>query len=287
MDLQTRELYGEHNLYTFLPLKEKRMRHTLAVIYLIISFLFPCITMAAEVSISVSPIRVEHLVKQGEKGTDMISVTNDGSVQTRLRVSLEDWTLTRDGNPTFMKVENNPYSCVQWIRINPVDFRIGPGQTKEVRYTIAVPPGIEEGGYRAAIIFETIPDITPGEKMKRVFLKGRIVTILYEVVGKPIPEGHANTLKAEQKKEGIDFYLVLQNTGKVHYRTKGSITVKDSNGKKAFEVDLPDVPVLPESEREIKTTYDKTLPKGRYSVMAVVDIGRKELVGAETTFDIE
>jgi P pilus assembly chaperone PapD len=247
----------------------------------------PALLFSAEVSISVSPIRVEHLVKQGEKGTDTISVTNDGTAPTRLKVSIEDWALTRDGNPMFMKVGSNPYSCAEWIRINPVDFRVDPGQTREVRYTVTVPEGIEDGGYRVAILFETVPDVTPGEKAKRVYLKGRIATILYEVVGKPLPQGHSNGLKAELKKEGADFILALQNTGKVHYRTKGSVTVKDSDGKKAFEVDIPDVPVLPESERDIKVTYDKPIPKGKYTAIAVVDIGKKELVGAETTFDVE
>jgi len=251
----------------------------------VIAILAPVLVFSAEVSISVSPIRVEHLVKQGERGTDTISVTNDGTASTRLKVSIEDWALTRDGNPMFMKVGKNPYSCAEWIRINPVDFRVDPGQTREVRYTVTVPEGIEDGGFRVAIIFETVPDVTPGQKAKQVYLKGRIATILYEVVGKPIPEGHANSLKADLKKEGMDFLLALQNPGKVHFRTKGSITVKDSNGSKAFEVELPDVPVLPKSEREIKVSYDKSIPKGKYTATAVVDIGKKELIGAETAFE--
>jgi P pilus assembly chaperone PapD len=253
----------------------------------VILILVPSLTFTAEVSISLSPIRVEHSVKQGEKGTDAISVTNDGTAPTRLKVSIADWTLTRDGNPMFMKPGGNPYSCAEWIRINPVDFRSAPGQTKEVRYTITVPQGIDDGGYRTAIVFENIPDFDSEEKTKRVFLRGRIIAILYEVVGNPVPQGQANSLKAELKKEGIDFVLNLQNTGKVHYRTKGSITVKDSAGTKAFEVELPDVPVLPESEREIKVTYDRPIPSGKYSAMAVVDIGKKELIGAETTFSVD
>lgn len=263
------------------------MNRKLQTLFISILLLTPTFAFSAEVSISVSPIRVEHLVKQGEKGTDMITVTNDGTASTRLKVSIDDWALTKDGNPTFMKVERNPYSCAEWIRINPVDFRISPGQTKEVRYTVSVPEGIDDGGYRAAIIFETVPDITPGEKIKRVFLRGRIVTILYEVVGKPIPKGHANSLKTKLKKDGIDFILSLQNTGKVHYRTKGTITVKDEKGERVFEIEIPDVPVLPESERDVRVNYEKPIPKGKYSAMAVVDIGMKELIGAETSFSIE
>jgi P pilus assembly chaperone PapD len=268
-------------------MRGRKMKNRSWIILLIAVITIPILAFSAEVSISVSPIRVEHLVKQGEKGTDTISVTNDGTAPTRLKVSIEDWALTRDGNPMFMKAGSNPYSCAEWIRINPVDFRVDPGQTREVRYTVTVPEGIEDGGYRVAILFETVPDVTPGEKAKRVYLKGRIATTVYEVVGKPIPQGHANSLKTDLKKEGTDFILALQNTGKVHFRTKGSITVKDSNGSKAFEVELPDVPVLPESERDIKVTYDKSIPKGKYTAIAVVDIGKKELVGAETTFDVE
>jgi len=262
-------------------------RSCIILLTVVITILLPTLLFSAEVSISVSPIRVEHLVKKGEKGTDTISITNDGTASTRIKVSIEDWALTRDGNPTFMKAGSNPYSCAEWIRINPVDFRIDPGQSRQVRYTVAVPEGIEDGGYRVAIIFETVPDVTPGEKARRVYLKGRIATILYELVGKPVPQGHANSLKVDLKKQGIDLILALQNTGKVHFRTKGLVTVKDSSGSKALEVELPDVPVLPESERDIKVTYDKPIPKGKYTATAVVDIGKKELIGAETTFEVE
>ena len=50
---------------------------------------------------------------------------------------------------------------------------------------------------------------------------------------------------------------------------------------------MPDVPVLQESEREIKISYDKPIPKGKYTALAVVDIGKKELIGSETTFEME
>jgi P pilus assembly chaperone PapD len=247
----------------------------------------PALLFSAGVSVTVSPIRVEHLVNQGEEGTDTITVTNDGTTSTRMQVSIEDWSLTTDGTPIFIKQGNNPYSCAGWIQVNPTDFKVEPGQTTEVRYTITVPEGIKDGGYHAALIFETVPDVTVGEKTKGVSLRGRIATILYEKVGNPDLKCYANSLKTIIKKDGADFILALQNTGKAHVRTKGSITVKDSNGGDSFKVDVPDVPVLPESERNITISYDKAIPKGKYTATAVVDIGKKELIGAETTFEVE
>jgi hypothetical protein len=200
---------------------------------------------------------------------------------------VEDWTLTKEGTPTFQKPGGAAYSCASWIRVNPIDFRISLGQSREVRYTVTIPAGTPEGGYRAAIVFETVPDVVPGEKIRRVFIRGRIATILYTVVGKPVPQGHANSLRVETKKDGIDFILALENTGKVHFRTRGTIAVSDSNGQKVFDVQIPDDPVLPQSEKHVKIHYDKPIPKGKYTAMAVVDIGVPELIGAEATFAVE
>lgn len=257
------------------------------LLFFLLPILVPAFFCQAEVSISVSPIRVEQMGKPGERGTDMISITNGESAPTRLKVSVEDWTLTKEGSAKFEKPGGSPLSCASWIRVNPVDFRISPGQTREVRYTITIPEGTPEGGYHAAIVFETVPEIVPGKKMGRVFIRGRIATILYTVVGKPVPQGHANSLKVEFKKDGVDSTLTLQNTGKVHYRTKGTITASDSNGQKVFEVEIPDVPILPQSEREINIRYDKPIPKGKYTALAVVDIGVPELIGAEAFFTVE
>jgi len=257
------------------------------LVFLLLLIFSPALLCWAEVSISVSPIRVEQMGKPGDRGTDMISVTNRGSDPTRLKVSVEDWTLTKEGTPTFQKPGGASYSCASWIKVNPIDFRISPGQTREVRYTVTIPEGAPEGGYRAAIVFETVPDVVPGEKVRRLFVRGRVATILYAIVGTPVPQGHANSLKVEIKKDGADFTLTLQNTGKVHYRTKGTISANDSNGQQVFEVEIPNVPILPQSERQINIRYDKPIPKGKYTALAAVDIGVPELVGAEATFTVE
>jgi P pilus assembly chaperone PapD len=217
----------------------------------------------------------------------MILVTNDGTAPTRVKVSIQDWSLTKEGTPVFFKAGGHPYSCAEWIRINPVDFRLGSGQTKEARYTITVPPGVSDGGYRAAVMFEAVPEGAPGEKGRRLQVRGRIVAILYEVVGNPIVKGHVTRLRVEPRKGGLDFFVSVQNVGSVHYRTRGTLTVKDSGGQKLFELEIPDAPVLPSSEREFKISYEKPVPKGKYSVLAILDIGTKELIGTETVFSIE
>ncbi len=94
-------------------------------------FVFASRTFSEEVCISISPIRVEHLVKQGERGTDMIAVTNGGTSPLRIKVSIQNWTLSHDGIFQLIQGESDPFYCGRWVRINPVDFRLDPGQTRD------------------------------------------------------------------------------------------------------------------------------------------------------------
>ena len=143
------------------------------------------IVRAQDVAINASPIRVEHFVKQGESGTDVINLTNNGAKAVRLRVSIEEWTLDAAGTPNFMKPARRPYSCASWLKVNPVDFRIEPKQNREIRYSLTCPQGIPDGGYRAAIVFETVADVKPGEPVKKVLIQGRLAVVLDERVGDP------------------------------------------------------------------------------------------------------
>jgi hypothetical protein len=241
---------------------------------------------AQEVSISAAPIRVEHLTKQGEKGTDVINLTNSGTTPVRLRVSIEEWTVDEKGAPIFSKPAGAEYSCAAWIRVNPLDFRIEPGQTREIRYSLAVPSDVRDGGYHAAIVFRTVVDVKPGEPIKNVMIQGRLAVIVYERVGAPAVEGRIERLRTKNRADGVDFILEISNSGAVHFRTKGKITVKDPTGRTVVELDVPDAPVIQGVRRLLEVPYTGPLAKGSYTVRAVLDIGMKDRIGLETTLAV-
>jgi hypothetical protein len=257
-----------------------------------LSFLIPMIALAAgsaraqDVAINASPIRVEHFVKQGESGTDVINLSNNGAKSVRIRVLVEEWTLDAAGTPDFLKPARRPYSCASWIKVNPVDFRIDPKQTREIRYSLTCPQGIPDGGYRAAIVFETVADVKPGEPVKKVLIQGRLAVILYEKVGNPVVSGRIVSVKTVSRPEGMAGLIELANEGAAYFRTKGTVTVKDAAGVIAFETAFPDVPVLQNVRRVVEVPLASPLKKGTYSLLAVLDIGLKELVGGQTTFTL-
>jgi P pilus assembly chaperone PapD len=264
-----------------------RKKPLVLLFVILCSLLVPVSLVFAELSISISPARMEHRVNRGDQLTDIIQVTNDGGVPTRLKISLADWSISRDGNPAFFKAAGMAYSCAGWFRINPVDFRIDPGQTRDIRYTIDVPPGSADGGYRTAIIFETVPEVTPGQKAKQVQVRGQIAAVFYETVGEPVIAGSISGFRGEWKNNKSSFVLTMSNTGKVHFRSKGTIVIKDEKGNPLLSVAVPDEPVLPESERDIRINCDQVIPAGAFTAEALIDIGKKELLGAITSIELK
>jgi len=266
---------------------KKRLSECSQIVWLLISlFLIPSKPVEA-ISISVAPIRVEHNVPARGSITDAISILNDDTSPVHIRVRIEDWSLTQEGAITFAKGGSQPYSAAPWIRINPREFTLEPGQSQMVRYSLTVPRDAAPGGYRAAIIFATVSPPTPGERQKRVALEGRIATILYETVGKPIPSGEITGLSFQVNPEGRpEFTISFQNTGPVHIRTRGEITIRDKGGKEVAKVPLPDLPILPQSRRDFKIAGEGKLPPGQYVAELIMDIGRKELLAGERKFSI-
>ncbi len=242
----------------------------------------------AQMSIMVSPIRVDHQVKAGTNETNVIDIRNEGTEPTRIAVHAEDWTMDRKGNVSFSPAGGDPSSCANWIQINPTDFRLDPGQTRQVRYSLTVPPEAKDGGYRAAIALEGMPPPQEGAAKKKMTLSGRIVVMAYATVGSPEISAQFQDFQVTAVNKGISFKLTLANQGDVHFRIKKSwITIKNSTGEEVGRVEVPDIPVLPGGTRELEIKKeDLALPKGTYQAEAILDVGKEDFLGRKNTFSV-
>ncbi|MGO9020399.1 MAG: molecular chaperone [Syntrophobacteraceae bacterium] len=251
-------------------------------------FLLGVIPARAQMSLMVSPIRVDHQVKAGTTETNVIEVINQGQEPTRISVSVLDWTLDRKGNVSFSPAGGDPGSCANWLQLNPTDFRLDPGQTRQVRYSLTVPPEAKEGGYRAAIAMEGIPREEEGDTKKRLSLNGRLIVTLYETVGSPEIRAQFQDFLVTAANKKISFKLTLANQGDVHFRIKKSfITIKNSKGEEVSRVEVPDIPVLPGATRELEfKKEDLALPKGSYLAEAVLDVGKDDFLGRQNSFSV-
>jgi len=239
-------------------------------------------TAGAQVSLAVSPVRVELAVVPGQTKTDILTVQNLGEKPQHVRVSVADWYLTKDGTPVFVKAGKAPeFSMSEWVEVNPTELQIGPQGSQVLRYTVTVPAGVAAAGYRSAILVETVPEMVAGQTANVTYLNARIGVVLYNRVGTlPImAEITDQQVVPDPANSGrLAVRLTLKNGGTSHYRFRGQSLVQDAEGKTVQTLTVSDAVVLPQSEREVFVPFEGPPPAGSYTVTSRLDVGLKELL---------
>jgi len=243
--------------------------------------------LQAQIFFGITPIRVELKAKPGSQITDVFYVRNNSAKPMRIKVYAENWFLKEDGTPNFIGDKETTFSCREWIKVNPFDFRLQPEEMKTVRFTVSVPEGTPDGGYHAAVSFENVPEAPAGGKLGQVAFIGKIAAAVYVVVGKVQPEGALEDLTFNRNGDSQQIELKLSNSGKTHFRLSGNVIIKNYQGKKVAELEVPDEPVLPGSERYVTIGLKERLAPGNYQVQVRLDIGRDELLGLEKEITVK
>jgi hypothetical protein len=254
--------------------------------------LFPSVALA-QVSVEVSPLRAELSAGPGSTSTQGITVTNAGKEAVRVRATLTDWDLSKDGAPQFeAAVENGPFSATAWVRIAPPEQVIEPGKDATVRYSLSVPANVQPGGYRTGVLFEFGPATgDPVGRGREVLFKSRIATLIYVNIGQPPMAAELTDLRNRTLGQQTLIVATVKNTSRRYVRTKGTLVIHDADGKIVREVTVPDVPLLPESEREVAMVVvdpekKQTLAPGDYRVEVRLDVGLPALLVGETTLKV-
>jgi len=246
---------------------------------------------AAQVSVEASPLRVEMQALPGSSNTQSVTLTNVGTQPVRVKASLADWHLSRDGAPQFE--EPGParaFTASGWVRFAPPELVIDGGRQGTVRFTVTVPQGTEAAGYRTGLLFDFTPTEPDGAvRAKQVTVRSRIATLVYVHVGQTAAAVELTDLHV-RKREETEVVATLKNVSRRSVRTKGTMILYDKSGAIVRQVPLPDVPVLPESERDVAVSTGEStsgLPAGDYRVELKIDVGQPAVIVGETTLKVE
>ncbi len=245
----------------------------------------------------ITPLRIEMKTAPGGATTQTVALTNQDREPVRVHATVADWYLSKDGTPQFQPVDPaSAYTASPWLRVNPVEVVAQPGEETTVRFTLDVPATVQPGGYRSAIMFEFFPPGSePAAMSKGVAFRPRIATIIYVTVGASAPAVELVDLQPRvQAGQPAAVVATLRNTGRVHVRTKGQVIVYGKDGAVVRRLALPDVPVLPGSERDVvvplvdenQPALSAPLPPGQYRLEVRVDVGLPEVLVGETTIAI-
>ena len=258
------------------------------------TLLVPAASALAQTSVEVSPLRVELIMGAGGTHTQAVTLTNRGAEPVRIRARVQDWFLSKDGTPQFDAQLPEPeisFSASSWIRLAPPEQVIEPGKDGTVRFTTTAPSTAADAGYRAAVMFEFAPaGGEPAAARRSVQFRSRVATLVYVNVGKTAAQVELTDLMSRPGPDRTSIIAVLKNGGRSNVRTSGTMAIRDAGGRTIRTVDVPNVPVLPQSEREVAIVTaaegQAPLAAGEYRVEVRIDVGRPEVIVGETTLKV-
>ena len=221
---------------------------------------------AARESITLSPVSKHYQLKAGESIADELTIINDGDTTYDFTVYAQPYSVSgEDYQPDFFNERENT-DIYKWVRPEKTQYRLAPGETIKVRYTLAVPSGARPGGHYGAIFAETQPaGSAEGNSVAR---KKRVGTILYATI-----EGQYRTggslkgisIPRLQLKTPLVTETRVENTGNTNFKVDLKLKVTDLFGGVKY-IDTKAYEVLPETTRKMSLAWANAPSFGLFKV---------------------
>jgi Bacterial protein of unknown function (DUF916) len=247
----------------------------------------------------VSPVRQELTIEQGKSQTVVLTVENATNAAVTVKAVVNDFEPSDDetGQPKILLDENASAAGNSFKTLvgDLPNIELGPKERKDLSVKISVPSDGKAGGYYGAIRF--VPADSSVDK--NVALTASVGTIFLIRVPGDLTE-QLNLVEFTAAKNGstgrffvnsgkMSVVTRLENTGNIHVKPYGKVTVTDRSGKVIQEYEFNDIEprsnVLPNSTRKFVDELKNQNWFGMYTVTANFGYGSGgSLITAKNTF---
>ena len=253
------------------------MKRWLCLSILVIGGLILAPNVSAQFSLGIAPLTFEITANPGDIVENYLKVYNpspDTSVQ--IEMVIEDIAPTGEAGHVIVEpAETETYSLARWIETEPKEFSLAPREEKFVKFTINIPENAEPGGHYGTVIAGA--KLVAGPRATGAAILPRVGSlVLLTVPGVMREELIVKEFIAPNYSEfgPIPFTIRFENTGTVHVKPTGYITVTNWLGQKVANIEFPSHNVLPRAVRKFETSLpQKWLFAGRYTATLTGNYG--------------
>ena len=211
----------------------------------------------------------------------------------RIRVHAEEYWVSEDGRQSFYRKPGDPQaparSCAKWVKVNPVEATLEPGDKLAIKVTVAIPLDARPGGYWCALSMDEVPDPLKSKRSTTgmVFVTSYSTGIFVHIP----PVDLRATITAVDIGPQVATVKV-RNDGNAAIGALGRIEfLPPGEGARPISVVIPRESVFPEPNRTraiyVQLPDSEQLPSGRYLVRVIFDIGIDHYIGIQKEMDID
>jgi P pilus assembly chaperone PapD len=257
-----------------------------------------CISLSAQ-SVSLSPSRVYFKAAPGETKKQVVHVTNNSDKKQSFTITFGDFSATgTDGKTQMIKAGESEHTCSAYMNASPSFFELAPGASQDIEVIIDLPnlPEANKVKWGTMMLKLTKEKTEANNSAHDGVGMGILETFQFVVhIFQTPPSVTLKQAEIENFKELTTpgdsvrtLALITKNTGEAILDC--ATYLEFSNLKTGYEQRTKPAAftMLPGGGRQMKFIIPKDLPKGSYTVTAVVDIGSKDAVqAAEMDVDIQ
>jgi hypothetical protein len=239
----------------------------------------------AQVGLVLMPARAELSIKAGEQRSGSLKLISQSEHPVHLRGDALDFQIDENATARYAREipREKTVSCKNWLTLNPAEFDIKKDSVVNVSYTLRPPAGLTEGSYVCAAGFSTLPNWPqPAEGIGDRSPLNLFATV-FVTIGSPAVTGSIKEVKIEtvgaksRSPAGWRAVVVVQNSGTMYFRPKGTFEVLNADGTAIESLDFPSLPVLRQRDQRFIFPIHSTLSPGSYRLRIRIQIGDKPI----------
>ncbi|MFP4019165.1 MAG: hypothetical protein ACLFUH_07940 [Bacteroidales bacterium] len=245
----------------------------------------------------VAPISLHFTANPGESQTKTLTVKNHSNKETSIVLTLRDYLVDKEGNKKLMPAESAKNSLAKWVTANPAYINMNPNESQTVQLTLQAPNdeySSKWGVLSVATAKEQTSFSADKELTAGIGIYGRIdVDLAYT----PESEMDGNQrVKISNLKEVTNqedsvrkFSAHIDNLGDILANCEVYLIASNMETLDETKFSKEKFVAYPQNSRTIELTLpEDKLPKGKYSLSAILDYGSNEsLEGTQTTIEVE
>lgn len=211
-------------------------------------------------ALTLVPPSLEYSTAKGQTIESRVKLLNNENRTLTLTPSTANFGAKDEtGEPDFA-FDAPTADLAAWIKIDLEPVTLDPGETKEIPFTIAVPADAEPGGHYAGIFFASGGTASSGGQIGVQSKLGSLVILTVEgnireqaAISKVTLDGPTS-----MSRPPVDFNIRVKNSGNVHIKPKGKVTILNMFGGEVDTLTLPqEKNVLPGQTRLFEVRWVK------------------------------
>ncbi len=253
-----------------------------------------------DMGVAVAPSSMRFRAKPGKSETKYLTITNDTYYPKKFKLTFADFSMDNSGaiDQTPIGKIDNEYGLTRWITASPNYVEVKPGEKKKIAIEVSLPD--EDAAYKAAWCILMVDQakekdyiIPPTAKEGNISMGvipvfGFGVYIYQNPPNVKINKVEIISFTFNYDKNNRYIHLRAKNVGDGIGFCKSYIEINNINTGYSERMPLRTFNVLPGQEREYEFMLPGNIPKGKYSIMGVLDFGsEEELEAAEMEIMVE